>query len=448
MNALLKNENGEEILEAFVQDITAYKKAQDDLTQLNEELEARVISRTHELTGVNNKLLGEISVRKQVQKQLRKAKESAENANRSKDKYLAAASHDLLQPMNAARLLVSTLRERELSEENNHLVELIHLALEGAEDLLNDLLYISKLDQNAVQPQIEVFSIQQLLASLEGEFYPMAKDQQLPFHVLPCRLTVRSDARLLGRILRNFISNAFRYTSSGRILVGCRRRRGDRLSIQVWDTGVGVPEKLLPEIFREFHQLNTRQRGMRKGVGLGLAIVDRLSRMLNHRIEVKSWANCGSVFSIEVPLTESRVITHSQHGLVLPLNNLEGICVLVLDNDENILTSMQLLLKQWGCVVYLARDEYEAIMLCKAESLKPDLILADYHLDENQNGIDAVMAMRKCAGSKIPAAIITADYSDELNLLFRRLQMPVLNKPVKPAKLRAVLSHFVQHRDK
>ncbi|TVT56662.1 MAG: response regulator [Sedimenticola thiotaurini] len=442
MNAILKHEAGSDIFEAFVLDVSAFKQAQDELERLNEELEGRVESRTQELTASNEKLIQEIAERERIQEQLRVAKEAAEQATLSKDKYLAAASHDLLQPMNAARLLVSALRERMQESEESYLVERIHMALEGAEELLNDLLYISKLDQDAVQPRLEVFSIQQLLAGLEGEFNAQAKSLGLQLHVLPSRLSVQSDARLLGRILRNFISNALRYTHKGRVLVGYRRR-GENLSIQVWDTGEGVPHDRLHDIFQEFRQLNRQQRGVRKGVGLGLAIVDRLARMLDHPIEVNSWPNRGSMFAVEVPLAESAATGSSKIQPALPINSLEGACILVLDNDDNILISMEVLLKQWGCVVYLARDQYEAIELCKAESLRPDVILADYQLDDNQTGTDAVLAMRKCAGEEIPAVIITADYSDEGSQLFKTLGLPMLNKPLKPAKLRALLSHLL-----
>jgi len=442
MNALLKNDDGNDIYEAFVLDVSAYKHAQDELKRLNEELEARVDNRTRALIAVNDKLVQEIAEREKMQEQLRLAKEIAERANLSKDKYLAAASHDLLQPMNAARLLVSALRERMHDSENGYLVERVHVALEGAEELLNDLLYISKLDQDAVQPHLETFSIQQLLAGLEGEFQAQAKSLKLHLHMRPSHLSICSDTRLLGRILRNFISNALRYTAKGRVVVGCRRR-GKVLSIQVWDTGEGIPDDRLQDIFREFQQVNSHRRGVRKGVGLGLAIVDRLARMLGHPIRVSSRPEHGSVFSVEVPLAEQKVPTPTQDKPAIQINSLAGACILVLDNDEDILISMEVLLRQWGCVVYLARDQYEAIELCKAESLRPDVILADYQLDDDQTGTDAVFAMRKCAGTDIPAVIITADHSDESRQLFQQLQVPMLNKPLKPAKLRALLSHLL-----
>ncbi len=443
MNALLKPNELGEVYEAFVLDISAYKQAQDELTQLNEELENRVTDRTQELTKLNEVLVNEISDRVKMQEELRLAKESAEQVNLSKDKYIAAASHDLLQPMSAARLLVSALSERALATEDMHLVDRVHLALEGAEELLNDLLYISKLDQDAVQPHLNAFSIQQLLANLNAEFQPIANSSGIQLTVRPSRFNVYSDARLLTRILRNFISNALRYTAKGRVLVGCRPK-GGMLSIQVLDTGVGIPSDCIQGIFREFHQLHNQQRGSQKGVGLGLAIVDRLAKMLEHQAKVYSMLNKGSVFSVEVPIATEVSTMHPDIQPVFPANSLVGVCVLVLDNDETILASMEILLKQWGCVVYLAKDKYEAIELCKAELLRPDMILADFHLDRGQTGTDAVLAMRKCVGTDIPAAIVTADHSDESNELFKRLKIPMLNKPLKPGKLRALMSHLLK----
>ena len=306
INALLKQSEGAApTIEAFVQDITERKKTQDKLKRLNEELEERVASRTQELVSLNDKLWQEISEREQIQKELKVAKEVAEAANKSKDKYLAAASHDLLQPMNAARLLIAALRERALQEQDAHLVERVHLALENAEDLLTDLLDISKLDQNAVNPDISDFRIDQLISSMVGEFQPVAENKGLQLRGLRSSAMVRSDSRLLLRIIRNFISNAIRYTDQGRVLVGCRRQ-GDILSIQVWDTGTGIPEDKQSEIFKEFQQLECHTAKDRQGVGLGLAIVERIANMLEHPLRVRSVAGKGSVFSIEVPLAASQ----------------------------------------------------------------------------------------------------------------------------------------------
>lgn len=443
LNVLLKQEGDVPVIETFVQDITERKKAQDKLKLLNEELEGRVESRTHELVSLNDKLWREIAERESAQKELKVAKEIAEQANTSKDKYLAAASHDLLQPMNAARLLVSTLRERELAGEDGHLVERVHMALDNAEELLTDLLDISKLDQNAVKPDRGDYSIQALLAPLLAEFQAVAQDAGLLLAFVPSTLVVSTDPRLLIRILRNFLSNAIRYTNEGRVLVGCRRR-GDTVTIQVWDTGIGIPEDRLSDVFKEFHQLH-QKKARRAGVGLGLAIVDRIARMLEHPVTVKSAVGAGSVFAIEVPLAskQSRQSQVTPH-LAVPLDQLDQTRVLVIDNEENILVSMAALLRQWGCEVLTATHEQDALQQIERTGIVPEVMMADYHLDDDKTGTDAICYVRDALGIDIPAMVITADRSDECRQLFRGLGLPVLNKPVKPGKLRALLTHLLQ----
>ena len=443
LNVLLKQEGDTSVIEAFVQDITERKKAQDKLTQLNEELEARVEKRTRELVSLNDKLWREIADREQAQKELKVAKEVAEQANTSKDKYLAAASHDLLQPMNAARLLVSTLRERNLVGEDGQLVERIHLALDNAEELLTDLLDISKLDQNAVRPDPGDYSIQTLLRPLMAEFQAVAQDAGLDLRFVPSSLTVNTDSRLLIRILRNFVSNAIRYTATGRVLVGCRRTN-DAVWIQVWDTGIGIPEDRLDDVFKEFNQLE-QSKSRRVGVGLGLAIVERIARVLEHPIDVRSKPGQGSVFSVRVPLSSSLPQqSWRTPQFSLPPDQMDQTRILVIDNETNILVSMQALLSQWGCDVITAIDAEEALLLIEDEGFIPDLIMADFHLDNDKTGTDAILHVRQQLGLEIPAMVITADRSDECRQLFRQLGLPVLNKPVKPGKMRALLTHLIQ----
>ncbi|MEK1842029.1 MAG: PAS domain-containing sensor histidine kinase, partial [Pseudomonas sp.] len=272
MNLLLKPDQ-EGLVEGFVADITERKLAQQRLQQLNDELEQRVTARTNELMD--------------AAEALRDARDAAEAANRSKDKYLAAASHDLLQPLNAARLLISTLRERKLPDVEQVLVERTHQALEGAEDLLTDLLDISRLDQAAVKPDIALYRLDELLAPLVSEFQSVAAAAGLNLRVHMGDYAIHTDLRLMTRILRNFLSNACRYTDEGCILLGARRR-GDALRIEVWDTGRGIPADRLDSIFLEFNQLDVGRAADRKGVGLGLAIVERIAKILDYRIQVHS----------------------------------------------------------------------------------------------------------------------------------------------------------------
>ncbi|MDX1399403.1 MAG: HAMP domain-containing sensor histidine kinase, partial [Oceanospirillum sp.] len=282
-------------LEELEQERDRYSQLNATLEQLNEELEVRVEERTQELQSVNEQLRQEIAERQQIEIQLKQAKEAAEEANRNKDKYFAAASHDLLQPMNAARLLVSALRERTLAPADEGLVERVHLALENAEDLINDLLDISRLDQNAITPDLSSMQLNALLHSLDAEFQPVAQVKKLKLNILPTSLAVCSDSRLLMRILRNLISNAIRYTPEGRITVGCRRTP-EHVLIQIWDTGDGIPADQLEMIFKEFQQLDQHRGKNRQGLGLGLAIVDRIARMLGHPVQVESLQGQGSCF--------------------------------------------------------------------------------------------------------------------------------------------------------
>ncbi len=440
MNLLLKPD-AQGLFEGFVADITERKQAQQRLQQLNDELEQRVGARTAELQEVNRHLLEQIVERKRIERALREARDAAEAANLSKDKYLATASHDLLQPLNAARLLISTLRERSLPAAEHNLVERSHQALEGAEDLLTDLLDISKLDQAAIKPDIDVYRLEELLAPLASEFQPVAAAEGLSLKVRIGSYTISTDFRLLTRILRNFLSNACRYTEQGGILLGARKR-GDFLEIQVWDSGRGIPEDQLERVFLEFNQLDTGRAAERRGVGLGLAIVDRIARMLGYPVKVRSQPGRGSVFSIRVPLAEQPAMSP-----VAPLprasvgDPLPGRRLLVLDNELSILHSMAALLGQWGCEVVTAVDQQAALEVLGTQA--PDLILADFHLDHGMTGNRVVQALREHYVCEIPAVIITADRSDQCRRELQQMGVPLLNKPVKPAKLRAVLSQML-----
>ncbi|EZP64460.1 response regulator [Pseudomonas sp. P7] len=409
--------------------------------RLNDELEQRVAARTDELLEANRNLQQQIAQREQVEQELRDARDAAEAANRSKDKYLAAASHDLLQPLNAARLLISTLRERNLPSVEQVLVERTHQALEGAEDLLTDLLDISRLDQAAVKPDVALYRLDELFAPLVSEFQSVALAAGLNLRARTGHYAIRTDLRLVTRILRNFLSNACRYTDEGCILLGARRR-GDRLRLEVWDTGRGIAADRLDAIFLEFNQLDVGRASDRKGVGLGLAIVERIAEILGYPVAVRSWPGRGSMFSIEVPISEEMPLAISQLP-VLPTtgNPLPGRRLLVIDNEVSILESMRALLVQWGCEVVTATDQAGALLALQGRA--PELILADYHLDHGVVGAAVVKHLREHFAQKIPAVIITADRTDQCRRVLRRLDAPLLNKPLKPGKLRAVLSQLL-----
>ncbi|MDB1108500.1 hybrid sensor histidine kinase/response regulator [Pseudomonas extremaustralis] len=409
--------------------------------RLNDELEQRVAARTDELLEANRNLQQQIAQRERVEKDLRDARDAAQAANRSKDKYLAAASHDLLQPLNAARLLISTLRERNLPSVEQVLVERTHQALEGAEDLLTDLLDISRLDQAAVKPDVALYRLDELFAPLISEFQSVALAAGLNLRAHIGHYAIRTDLRLVTRILRNFLSNACRYTDDGCILLGARRR-GDRLRLEVWDTGRGIAADRLEAIFLEFNQLDVGRASDRKGVGLGLAIVERIADILGYPVSVRSWPGRGSMFSIEVPISEEMPLAISQLPAQATTGNpLPGRRLLVIDNEVSILESMHALLEQWGCEVITATDQAGAMLALQGRA--PELILADYHLDHGVVGCAVVKHLREHFEQPIPAVIITADRTDQCRRALRRLEAPMLNKPVKPGKLRAVLSQLL-----
>ncbi|HYH37176.1 MAG TPA: NahK/ErcS family hybrid sensor histidine kinase/response regulator [Azospirillum sp.] len=402
------------------------------LIEAKEVLERRVEERTSELTR-------EIAERRAVEAALEAARNQAEEANRSKDRFLAAASHDLLQPLSAARLMVASLLERAMRPENRELVENIHTALTGADDLLSDLLDISKLDAGGVTPQVSDVALGPLLEGMAAEFAPLAEAAGLALTVMPCPATVRTDAHLLRRVLRNLVSNAIRYTRQGRVLVGCRRS-GDTLRIEVWDTGIGIPADKLGAIFQEFHREGRAARIHARGAGLGLAIVERIARVLGHPVGVRSAVGKGSVFTLTVPVAQGAA---APAATVAPdgEDDLAGVAILAIDNDESVLMGLTSLLRAWDCEVLPGSVPEDAIAAAQRAGFVPDLLITDFHLDEGAIGADVVRAVRHVLGAGIPAIIVTADRSAQVRERIERAGAHLLYKPVKPAKLRALVSH-------
>jgi two-component system, sensor histidine kinase len=430
---------------ALIHDITERRRVAEELRDAKESLERRVIERTAELTRLNGQLQQEITERAAAEDALKLAKAEADTANLSKTKFLAAASHDLLQPLNAARLFVSALMDMEQPGGQRSLVENLDGALTSVEDLLSALLDISRLDAGAVRPEVSDFPIKSLLSALSSEYTAVALDRSLRLKVMPCAAIVHSDPRLLRRIVQNFLSNALRYTQSGRVLLGCRRRRHG-LVIEVWDTGPGIPADKLREVFEEFRRLDSpTPHGRDRGIGLGLAIVDRVARMLGHDIQVRSEYRRGSVFSVTVPYGSfapraPRPVKQIGQRLT---NRLDGLTVLVLDNEPAVIAGMRALLEGWSCSVMTAATGDEALATIARRGGPPDLLIADYHLDDGALGIDEIVRIRKSAGRPVPAVLVTANRTPELVEEAKNLNLPVLNKPVKPAQLRALVSGII-----
>jgi Na+/proline symporter len=403
-------------------DVTAYKHAELALMEANETLEQRVADRTAELSDALDATAS--------------ARRDAEAANASKTRFLAAASHDLLQPLNAARLFTSALRQHPgLDGEATQLAERIDASFRAAEDLLDALLDVSRLDAGSYRPEIAPFALADLFDSLKQQFAVVAEQRGLNLHVVPTRVAVRSDAQLLRRIVANFLSNALRYTREGGVVLGVRRDGRD-VRIEVWDSGPGIATEQQARIFGEFQRIDRPSPWGEKGLGLGLSICDRLSGILGHRLGLRSRVGHGSAFSITVPRAEAtarkRVAAVARPGgEQLPLT------VLCLDNDEAILDGMKALLGRWGVDCRVAVDVAAALDILR--ETRVDLILADYHLTETLDGLGALEIIAGQVSPMPPAAMVTADGSTELKQRAREMGYPLLHKPVKPAALRAML---------
>ncbi len=425
-------------------DITDRKLAARQLREANESLERRVRERTAELTAVNAKLRQEILERTKIEEALWHAKAEAEEANLSKTRFLAAASHDLLQPLNAARLFATALAERPLPAKEVEFVTNIDRALGCVEGLLETLLHISKLDAGAVVAEKSDFIIGELLQQLADEYHPLATRQRLSLRVVCCSKVVRSDLGLLGRVLRNFLANAIRYAPAGEVLLGCRRR-GDLVRIEVLDTGCGIPEESISEIFEEFRQLH-RDRDEGKSFGLGLAIVKRIARVLDHPIGVRSVVGKGTAFWIDVPVGALPRALPKRGAPPVALDTLASALVAVIDDQDSILAGMRELLQGWGCTAVVAVDGRTAALDVARAGRSPDVVIADFHLDGGATGVDAIEAFRQVYGPAVPGLIITADRSPKVSEIVRRHGFHLLRKPVKPAKLRALLTHLLVQR--
>ena len=429
---------------ALEQDVTQQRRTAEALNQAYQHMEKRVLERTRELTNLNQQLHSEVTERKEAEARLVSAKREAEYANVTKTKFLAAVSHDLLQPMSAAKLFASSLQEHPLPIEALKLVESLNYSMTDVENLVGTLIDISKLDAGVVEPDIAPFESGIMLENLANEFRQQAERQNLRFRYVPTSVVVLTDRPLLARILRNFLSNAIRYTDEGDILMGCRRR-SEGLLFQVWDSGIGIPQEKLTEIFLEFKRLPSRKRRDNNGLGLGLAIVDKISRILGHTIHVHSEPGKGSIFSILVPYGELQTASPSADKLAHDTleDTMSNNSILVIDNDLNICAGMKTLLTSWGCQVKTATG-IDDLNQSDYKNQCPDLVIADYHLDNGGTGIKAVETLREWTGLPFPTLMITANHTQELKQQVRECGYHLLHKPIKPHKLKSMLRHLFQ----
>lgn len=399
------------------------------LKRANESLEQRVKTRTIELTRVNEELT-------RVNEELAQAQMLAEEANLGKTRFLAAAGHDILQPLNAARLYCSSLIEKAGKGPAGKAAVNIESSLESVETILGAVLDISRLDAGAMKPEDTAFKLDGLLRQIGNDFQPLAAEKKLELTIMPSSLTVMTDRNLLRRLIQNLVSNAVKYTRHGRVLVGVRRR-GELAEIQVIDTGIGIAGDKLNTVFREFTRL---EEGVREaeGLGLGLSIVDRIARVLRLEIRIFSNPGKGTRFSVILPVAQVRETRREieTRPAARATASLSGLRVLCIDNDARILDGMRLLLEGWGCAVDTISGSRD---LESTTIRRPDIVLADYHLD-GETGLDIIVRLRAIHGDDLAAVLVTADRSREVRAAAGGLEIPVINKPLKPAVLRSMMA--------
>lgn len=379
-----------------------------------------------------------------LSKKLKHKKNLAEQAVQEKSHFIAAASHDLRQPIHAQGLLLAELDNYVDGKRGRRVLGGLESSLNSLRQLLDAILDISKLDASVVLPNVTSFSMQELFDVLEREFSAEFEDRNIQLRVRPCHYWISSDRVLLGRILRNLLSNACRYTHTGGVLLSCRKR-GSMLSIEVWDTGIGIAEAQRDNIFRDFHQLDNQERDREKGLGLGLAIVKRTAELLHHPLSVSSRPDKGSVFSICVPLASERQV----NAVSLPSEDptqydLTGIRIIVIDDEATVRDAMHGTLTSWGCDSAEFDSMNQAKQWLAEHAFDVDLIISDYRLRDGDLGSEVIRELRRVLGKEIPAILITGDTAvDRLRDVSQEASQ-VLFKPVQPANLRATLIHSLR----
>ncbi len=411
----------------FNQMASAQQSAQDTLTAevaaVTRQLETRAGEESRALT--------------QQKEMAEQARAEAEAANRSKSRFLASASHDLRQPLHALGLFAAALSEKHFDPDTRALVANIAASVRSLESLFNALLDISRLDAGIIAPHVRHFALQPLFERIATDYTPQALEQGLRLRVAKTRAVVFSDPILLEQMLRNLVSNAIRYTYKNGVLLGARRSGGAQLRVGCWDTGIGIDKSHHSEIFTEFFQLGNPERDRAKGLGLGLAIVQRLARILKYEIHVVSTPGVGSCFSFDVPLGNPALLSNTKAH---PATRFDDARVLVIDDERSVLDSTCALLQGWGCKP-VAADSLAAAMDVLAGG-SPALILADYRLRNNETGVAAINVLRQTFGASIPAVLITGDTLGQHDVGVGPYY--TLHKPVSPAKLRALMKSLLK----
>lgn len=413
---------------------------------LNQRISIATGDELEELGNQFNRMAGQLQDSySNLERKVEERTHQLELATQAKSRFLATASHDLRQPLHALGLFVEQLQYRSGAEERKKIVSRIQASLSVMNELFNALLDVTRLDAGALAPKIVDFPVLQLLKRIEMTFVESAREKGLTLHVIPNSAWVRSDRILLERIIFNLVSNAIRYTPAGEILVGCRKA-GNQLRIEVRDTGVGIPADKHESIFGEFYRLKSTDGGP-AGFGLGLAIVDRMSRLLNHQVAVKSVVGKGSCFSVTVDEVEA--VAEAEAAPLAPKRQTsfsDNKLIVVLDNDRLVLEGMSGLIRSWGCDVVAGENE-SAVLAGLADHAKlPDMIISDYHLHDGKTGIQAIAHLRAALDAPIPAFLMSGDMDPEPLKAAQAKGYPLLHKPVEPMTLRATLTQMMSKR--
>ena len=417
------------------QDITERRMMERALEAARDELEQRVEDRTRDLRH-------EIAEREQTEQALQQAKRTAEQANAAKSRFLAAASHDLRQPLQAQVFFHEALSRRNHDPELDPLLAKMGQAVQAQQQMLNALLDISRLDAGIVEVDKIDFPIGAVLDRLADEFAPQAEDRGLQLRCVRSTAIVHSDPALLERILRNLLANAIRYTERGRILLGCRRA-GGRLEVQVWDTGRGIPADQLSAIFEEFHQVDNPARERSKGLGLGLAIVDRLAKLIDSRIAVRSWPGRGTVFEVDAAIARAAPELSAAGWGTAPEAGHAGAWIAVIDDDPDLLQALELSLEASGYDVAAADSGEAAVAAFQRLHRTPSVIVADYRLAHGATGSQAIQRLQAAFGAPIPGILLTGDTSPERLREAAATGFDLVHKPIQPDELLRLFNRFL-----
>jgi Na+/proline symporter/signal transduction histidine kinase len=420
-------------------DISEHITAVQALAEAKQHLEDRVQERTQTISDINLELLAEVNRRRQTEQQLLHAKAEAEEANASKTRFLALASHDILQPLNAARLFTAALSGAQEKVQQKAILSQLDNSLKASEELISTLLEIAKLDDGKLKPDVQPVALQELLSQLADEYSLLASQKGLRLTVRMADDYVQTDATYLRRILQNMLSNAIKYTVKGRVLLGCRKR-GDKLILQVWDTGPGIVKYDLARIFEDFYRIDATAKGQ-QGVGLGLGVVNRMAKLLGHSLTVRSWPGKGTMFSITLPLAKQpyrQVLSLPGQHVQRPLPGLSVVCI---DDDAANLAALKVLLEQWQIAeVSCFYDDAELLAYARTAPA-PDVMLIDYQLGQHLNGLDLYQEIQHYWGN-VGGILVSAAPQADLAALAKAAGLMYLAKPIKPAALRASLNHF------